>query len=116
MEHIVQIGIGVDDVAIRKHIIETAEAEIKASIKQDVLDNIFDARYYYGHADPKNDPLKQWVRDFIKETIEEYKDDIISKGVQAFAQALMRTKAVKGIIADIVAENQNNGDEILEVE
>lgn len=109
MEHIVQIGIGVDDVAIRKHIIETAEAEIKASIKQDVVDEIFDARYYHGHAEPKNDPLKQWAKDFIKETIEEYKDDIISKGVEAFAQALMRTKAVKGIIADIVAENQTNG-------
>ena len=109
MEHIVQVAIGVDDAAIRKHIMETAEAEIKASIKQDVLDELFEPRYYRRHADPKDDSLKEWAKDMIREVIDEYRDEIIAKGTKAFTDGLMRTKAVKAIIADVVSENQNTG-------
>ena len=48
MEHVIQIGVSVDDEAIQRQIIASAETKIVTEIKSQVEETIFHRRNYYG--------------------------------------------------------------------
>ena len=53
MEHVVQLGISIDDDAIQKQIMKTAEKTIIGEIKSDIAKQIFyTSNQYFGS--PKN--------------------------------------------------------------
>lgn len=112
MEHIVQIAIGVDDEAIRKRIIDKAEQEIKDSIKQDVLNKIFEAFYYHRDADPKTDPLQNWVKDIVRDIISEYKEEIVTGAVNTMAKGLLKTKMVKELVKETLGAEEQKDENV----
>ena len=81
MEHIVQFGIGIDDEAIRKIVMEKAEKSIlddlKKQIRTDIDNQIFVIdRGWYGK-DYKKVDLQDWVKDLVVKTLEDSKEQII---------------------------------------
>ena len=108
MEHIVQFGIGIDDEAIRKIIMEKAEQSIlddlKKQIRTDIDNQIFVIdRGWYGK-DYKRVGLQDWVKDLVEKTLKDNKDQIIKMASERLADKISRTKAVKEAMTEKVRE------------
>ena len=98
-EHVVQIGIGIDDEAIKKSIEKTAEKEIKAEIKQAVVNKIF--RAYSRDANPKWDDLSYFAEMIIRETLEDHMPEIIEATSKKYAELLMKRKVTKELLDNV---------------
>ena len=108
MEHIVQFGIGIDDEAIRKIVMEKAEKSIlddlKKQIRTDIDNQIFVIdRGWYGK-DYKRVGLQDWVNDLVVKTLEDNKDQIIKMASERLADKMSRTKTIKEAMAEKVRE------------
>ena len=108
MEHIVQFGIGIDDEAIRKIIMEKAEKSITQDlmkqIRTDIDNQIFVIdRGWYGK-DYKKVDFQDWVKDLVVKTLEDNKDQIIKMASERLADKMSRTKAVKEAMTEKVRE------------
>lgn len=101
MEHILQIAIGVDDEAIRKHIEKNAERQIIDKITGDLKGEIFHMDYYNKS---KINGLSIASLDILKEFLEEHKDEIINAAGVQLCEYLKRTKPVKDAVARAVQE------------
>lgn len=100
MEHIVQFAIGIDDEAITNKINETAERQIIAQIKKDVEGVLF-SKALYSESIDKGNP-KGWLIAEVQNIIAANKDLIIDKAVQELAKNMMKTKAVKEAMAEMM--------------
>ena len=98
MEHIVQFGISVDDEMIKRRIMERAESEILARIKNDVTRTMYENRGYYH----REAPLVDIVKDAVSEMCEEHKDEIITMAAKLLAEKLANRKATKEMVSDVV--------------
>jgi hypothetical protein len=98
MEHIVQFAIGIDDEAITKRIQENAEKIITQKIQQDVERCSFETDYY-GNATNR---LKYAAETMFKDWLESHKDEIINRAVEVLVSNMMKTKAVKTAINNVL--------------
>ena len=118
MEHIVQFGIGIDDEAIRKIIMEKAEKSILNDLKKDIRSEIIREIFvcdsdWYGRERKIN--LQDWVKDLVEKTLKDNKDQIIKMASEKLADKMSRTKAVKEAMAEKVREEGEGGLWILTV-
>lgn len=97
MEHIVQFAVGIDDNAIVNKVEEHAEKEIITSIKQQVVNKLFESRYYGCNANPKTDSLSLFSETLIKEFLVEHEDEIVSKAAEYLATKIARRKSSKSL-------------------
>ena len=102
MEHIVQFAIGIDDEAITKRIQENAEKVITQKIQQNVERCIFEMDY---RGNPES-RLKYVAETIFRDWLESHKDDIINRAVEVLASNMMKTKAVKTAINNVL-EGEN---------
>ena len=106
MEHNVQFGIGIDDEAIRKIIMEKAEKSIlddlKKQIRTDIDNQIFVIdRGWYGN-DCKRVGLQDWVNDLVVKLLEDHKTELIERASEKLADKMSRTKVFKEAMAEKV--------------
>lgn len=94
MEHILQFGINIDDDAIRKVVENKVSNELKAEFKQSIKDKLFN----------KRGDFTLLAKDVIKELLEEYKEEIISRASEEVANSMKRSKKYKEALASIVEE------------
>ena len=106
MEHIVQFAIGIDDDAIVKRIEERAEKQIIEDIKGRVESCIF-ATDYYGR--PEN-RLKHTAEKIFTDWLESHKDEIIQRASATLASNMLKTKAVKTAINNILEGEVNESN------
>ena len=108
MEHIVQFGIGIDDEAIRKIIMEKAEKSIlddmKKQIRTDIDNQIFVIDRGWYDNDCKRVGLQDWVNDLVVKLLEDHKTEIIERASEKLADKMSRTKAFKEAMAEKVLE------------
>ena len=108
MEHIVQFGIGIDDDAIRKIIMEKAEKSIvedlKKQIRTDIDNRIFVIDRGWHGKDYKKVDLQDWVKDLVVKTLEDNKEQIIKMASEKLADKMSRTKAIKEAMVEKVRE------------
>lgn len=107
MEHIVQFGIGIDDEAIRKIIMEKAEKSILNDLKKDIRSEIIREIFvcdsdWYGRE--RKIDLQDWVKDLVEKTLKDNKDQIIKMASERLADKMSRTKAVKEAMTEKVRE------------
>lgn len=102
MEHILQFGISIDDDAIKKRILETAETKIISELKEDISKHLF----YYDYKGDKNG-LHRNVDKLLQKWFDDHKDEIIKLAVDRFIDRMMRTKIVKNAITDVVQDIKN---------
>ena len=106
MEHIVQFAIGIDDEAIVKRIEENAEKQITQNIQQRVENCIFTTDYY---GRPEN-RLKHTAEKIFVDWLESHKDEIIQRASATLASNMLKTKAVKTAINNILEGEQNESN------
>lgn len=100
MEHIVQFGINIDDEAIKRAVLESGVKTIEAQIKREIVNQVFEARYYGDNANPKVDKLRTWAQNVVFDMLAENKDAIINQAAVILAEKMSRsTKAREAIIA-----------------
>ena len=108
MEHIVQFGIGIDDEAIRKIIMEKAEKSIvedlKKQIRTDIDNQIFVIDRGWCGKDERKIGLQDWVNDLVTKTLEDNKKQIIEMASEKLADKMSRTKVIKEAMAEKVRE------------
>ncbi len=98
MEHIVQFAIGIDDEAITKKIQENAEKIITQNIQQRVERCIFGTDY---RGNPEN-RLNYSAETMFMKWLDSHKDEIIQYASNALADKMIRTKAVKTAIENVL--------------
>lgn len=107
MEHIVQFGIGIDDEAIRKIIMEKAEKSITQDLMKQIRTDIDNQIFVLDHGWCGNNRrvgLQDWVNDLVVKTLEDHKTEIIELASEKLADKMSRTKAVKEAMAEKVRE------------
>ena len=108
MEHIMQFGIGIDDDAIRKIIMEKAEKSIlndlKKEIRSDINHQIFEIDTGWYGKDERKIGLQDWVNDLVTKTLEDNKKQIIEMASEKLADKMSRMKAIKEAMAEKVRE------------
>ena len=108
MEHIVQFGIGIDDEAIRKIIMEKAEKSITQDLMKQIRTDIDNQIFVIDHGWYGNENrrvgIQGWVNDLVMKLLEDHKTEIIEMASEKLADKMSRTKAVKEAMAEKVRE------------
>lgn len=104
MEHIVQFGINLDDEAIRRTVLESGVKTIEAQIKREIVNQIFEARYYGDNANPRVDRLKNWAQDIVRDMLVENKDAIVSQAAVILAEKMAKSTKVREAVIAKAAE------------
>ena len=102
-EHIVQIGVCVDDDAIAKGVQQSAEKEVIKMICEKVESVIY-GKYGYTYSRVNKDdlsPLRHLVEYKIDEVINENKQFILDNASKILADKLARSKAGKEILGNL---------------
>lgn len=90
MEHILQIGVCVDDKAIKEGITKSLSENLSKKIGKEVFN-------YYGN-------LPDVSKMIMKEWLDKHKEELLDKTADALLEYLKRTKAVKEMVYDVKKE------------
>ena len=86
MEHVIQIGIGVDDEAVQKRVEKCAYDDILKSL-------IDDAKKTLGHTGyPQRIDQDRYVRNAASNLVDEHKDEIIEAAINRVYESVRRSK------------------------
>ena len=103
MEHILQFAVNIDDDAIVKNIIKNAEKNITKELEKQVRSCLFKTGTdYYGR--DYNAGMTTWMENYVKEFFITNKDEIIYAAANKLANKMIKTKAVKEAIGDVINE------------
>lgn len=100
-EHIIQIGVSVDDDAIRKAVINAATKELADAITETYVEK--DNSYYRSRYVPKN-ALNNIISAKADALIEKHGDMIVETAINKVAEKLYKSKRVKDFIKSLEAE------------
>ena len=98
MEHIIQFGVNIDDVAIQKAVVAEAQKQIIECIQRDVEKIVFADRY----GRPDKNHLSYYAESLIKETIDAYRDRIIEGVIASLTDKISRTKKFKEAVGEVI--------------
>ena len=106
MQHVVNIAFDFDDERVKKILEDTTVDKVQKDIKQAIIDELFEKRVWErnSHADPEKDPLSGWARDYIRELITEYKEDICRAAANEIAESMSKSKKWKELIVEVIKE------------
>lgn len=90
MEHIVQIGVSVDDDRIEKAVVESATKAITKEMREHIFS-------YYGGG------LTGTAEEIVQNCINEWKPEIIEKAAEQVAESIKRSKAYREKVKEITA-------------
>jgi Icc-related predicted phosphoesterase len=96
MEHVVQIGIGIDDEAIKASIVKNIEKTVLGEVKDDINKMLFNDYGYYNRGPSK------FLTAQIEEFLEKNKDDILEMAAEKLADKLSRTKKAKEMLSEVL--------------
>lgn len=97
MEHVVQIGVNVDDDAIQQAVINQASKQVAEKIE----DTIFKRDYYKRVAG-----FSDAADNLMIEVVDKYKDEIIERAAIIVAETLKRSKKYKAVLAALDEETE----------
>ena len=104
MEHVIQIGVSVDDEAIQKQIMATAEKQIVGEIKKDIEKEILYKRSRYYGCPPETE-LTERAEEIVKEWLDENSDKVIECAGKLIADKVYRSKAWKAKYGEVTADD-----------
>ena len=97
MEHVMQIGINIDDEAIQKAAVNQAAKRITDDMKKSL--------FRYGYASYNRDDIVGFTSEFEKllnEKIESYKEEIIERVVDKLTDSIKRSKKYKEALQETI--------------
>lgn len=103
MEHVVQLGISIDDDAIQRQVMASAEKKIIGDIKNDIESQIIERhRPYYANKDEMN--LTMRAEAIVREWLDGNSDKIIELAGKMVADKVFRSKKWKEKYGEVTAE------------
>lgn len=103
MEHVVQIGIGIDDERIREGI----EREAKKAIMEELTSAATRAVFKYD--DWRRTPTRcptEFFAEHIDAFLDKNRDELLRLAADRLAERLVRTKAVKDMVSSVVKSDE----------
>ena len=101
MEHVVQIGIGIDDEAIKDTIVKNIERAILSDVKDDIKKTLFIDYGYYNRGPSK------FLETKIDEFLEKNRDEILEMAADKLADKLSRTKKAREVVSEVIDKLNN---------
>ena len=95
-EHVFQIGISIDDQAIR----EATLAQAAKTLSEEILNTCF--KNQYGYRKGLSDDALKLVEKNIDRVVEEQKDKIINAVVESLIEKISRSKAFKDATKEVI--------------
>ena len=103
MEHVIQIGVSVDDEAIQKQVLATAEKKIVGEIRHDIEKAIIEKyRPYYSSKEEMS--LTERAEGILREWLDGNSDRIIECAGKLIAEKVYRSKAWKTKYSEVTEE------------
>lgn len=102
--HTVQIAFSFDDEAIQNQATDMCAKEVLKALSYGYLDN-----GYYGHKEPGS-KLKDEVQKSIDKFIDDHANEIQKAAIELVAEKIMRTKAMKTAMADLINASTAKGE------
>ena len=101
MQHVVQIAFDFDDERVKKILEETTVDEIQKDIRQAIIDDLFEKSAWgrNSHADPEKDPLREWVKNMVRETLLENRDYICQLAAKELAEKFSKSNTFREKVA-----------------
>lgn len=94
MEHVIQIGVHIDDEAIQERILSSAEKQILSEIKADIEKTIIEKHNpYYGKKVELS--LSGRAEAIIKEWLDENAETVVNNAAKLISEKVYRSKAWK---------------------
>lgn len=104
MEHVIQIGVSIDDDAIQKQIMATAEKQIIGEIKNNIERLIIEKHPpYYTNKVEMN--LTERAEAIVKEWLDENSDKVIELAGKLIGDKVYRSKAWKAKYGEVTADD-----------
>lgn len=106
MEHVVQLGISIDDDAIQKQIMKTAEKTIIGEIKNDIESQIIERHRASWSYDRSKDELNltTYSESIIRDWLDGNSDKIIELAGKMVADKVFRSKKWKDKYSEVTEE------------
>lgn len=106
MEHVVQLGISIDDDAIQKQVMASAEKKIIGEIKNDIESQIIERHRASWSYDRSRDGLNltTYAEAIIREWLDENSDKIIELAGKMVAEKVYRSKKWKDKYSEVTEE------------
>lgn len=106
MEHVVQLGISIDDDAIQKQIMASAEKKIIGEIKSNIESQIIERHRSSWSYDRSRDELNltTYAESIIREWLDENSDKIIELAGKLVADKVFRSKKWKDKYSEVMEE------------
>ena len=102
MEHLVTVGVVVEDEAVQKSVVNALRDKLYDQIKDAVLSSDY---FYIREQDPRKQ-LKALAERSAEKFLENYKTEIIEEASSLLAEKLRNTKAVKEMVKGLSDEHQ----------
>jgi DNA-binding PadR family transcriptional regulator len=105
MEHIVQFGVTIDDGAIQRQVLNSAEKQIIEELKKEVGDAILKKESYYSN----HKTLTELGSELVTRWLNEHSAEVIEQAAAKVAEKVTRTKAWKEKFSETLKEEAANG-------
>lgn len=102
MEHLVTVGVVVEDEAVQKSVVNALRDKLYDQIKDAVLSSDY---FYIREQDPRKQ-LKALAERGVEKFLENYKTEIIEEAASLLVEKLRNTKAVKEMVKGLSDEHQ----------
>lgn len=102
MEHLVTVGVVVEDEAVQKSVVNALRDKLYDQIKDAVLSSDY---FYIREQDPRKQ-LKALAERGVEKFLENYKTEIIEEAAALLVEKLRNTKAVKEMVKGLSDEHQ----------
>ena len=102
MEHLVTVGVVVEDEAVQKSVVNALRDKLYDQIKDAVLSSDY---FYIREQDPRKQ-LKALAERGVEKFLENYKTEIIEEAASLLAEKLRNTKAIKEMVKGLSDEHQ----------
>ena len=108
MEHIVQFAIGIDDEAIKKRVEESAEKQIVDRFYKDFTLSLRKDYWASHNVDSGiREKCNALAKEAVDNIIEKHKNEIIEEAAKILADRLLRTKAAKEMLENVVESDES---------
>ena len=102
MEHLVTVGVVVEDEAVQKSVVNALRDKLYDQIKDAVLSSDY---FYIREQDPRKQ-LKALAERGVEKFLENYKTEIIEEAAALLVEKLRNTKAVREMVKGLSDEHQ----------
>lgn len=103
MEHIIQFGVTIDDGAIQRQILDSAQKQIIEDLKKGVGDAILRKESYYS----STKTLTELGSELVTRWLDEHSAEVIEQAAAKVAEKVTRTKAWKEKFSEVISDGDS---------